>query len=275
MAEIDPRIVRVGIEVDGRLRVYEGLSIVISGTKFANANQDEATIKICGLEKSVRDYLVTQTSPFVKTRTPKEVIVWAGRASYGVTQIYRGSIVSASVSQPPDIWTELKAQTGAAAALKIIVQSQPENTKLSQIARQIAKDLDANLSFEAVDKFVKNYMHSGAATKQIDRLEDCGDVNVYLDGNNLVVKDKNVPLSGKVRILNIDTGMIGVPQFNEWGVKVSMLLDNQTVIGGALDIRSKLYPAANGKYAIYKLGFEIASRDTPFYYHAEAVRIPD
>ena len=54
--------------------------------------------------------------------------------------------------------------------------------------------------------------------------------------------------------------------------KVKMLLDNQTRLGGGLRITSNIYPAVNGEYVIYKLGFQISSRDTPFYYIAEAAR---
>lgn len=51
-----------------------------------------------------------------------------------------------------------------------------------------------------------------------------------------------------------------------------MLFDNQTVLGGGINITSKLNPAANGAYTVFKLGFELASRDTPFYYIAEGTR---
>ncbi len=66
--------------------------------------------------------------------------------------------------------------------------------------------------------------------------------------------------------------MIGIPEFTEQGIKVKMLLDNQTKLGGGLRITSSIYPAVNGDYVIYKLGFDIATRDTPFYYIAEAAR---
>ena len=55
-------------------------------------------------------------------------------------------------------------------------------------------------------------------------------------------------------------------------LKVKFLLDNQTTLGSSLEIQSQQYPAANGTYVIYKLGFQIANRDTPFYYIAEAAR---
>lgn len=99
-----------------------------------------------------------------------------------------------------------------------------------------------------------------------------GGINVFIDDNTLVVKDAYVPLTNTLRILSAETGMIGIPEFTEQGIKVKFLLDNRTTLGGSLRIDSKQYPAANGDYVIYKLGFQIATRDTPFYYIAEAAR---
>jgi hypothetical protein len=66
--------------------------------------------------------------------------------------------------------------------------------------------------------------------------------------------------------------MIGMPQLDVQGITVKFLLDSDPVLGGAVEIQSKLYPACNGVYAIYKLDFEIANRDTPFYWIAKASR---
>jgi len=99
-----------------------------------------------------------------------------------------------------------------------------------------------------------------------------GRVNAYVDDKELVVKEFNAPLEKRTRIVNIDTGMVGIPEFTEQGIKVKMLFDNQTVLGGALEVTSRLNPAVNGTYTVFKLGFELASRDTPFYYIAEATR---
>lgn len=274
MPELDPRIVRVGFEINGQLRQYEGLSIIASGTKYANPNSDECTLKIANLSKELRDYLATETSPFNANKSPKIMVLEAGRVSYGYSEIYRGNIQTVSISQPPDTWLEVQALTGSEKATEVVSVTKPAKISLQKIAEEVAKGLGASLTFQASDKQLANYIFAGGNLSQIKLLADAGDIDAYLDGNTLVVKDKNVPLTGKVRVLNKDTGLIGIPQITEFGVRATMLLDNQTTIGGALDITSDIYPAVNGKYAIYKMSFDVSSRDTPFYYHAEAVRIP-
>lgn len=269
----DPRIIRIGIEVGGQLKIYENLTMKASGTKYANANQDECEVTLLNMVKETRDYILTETSPFNQNKKPKRLIVEAGRQSYGVSRIFAGDITAAKPSQPPDIGLTIKALTGNYAKGNIIARNQPAQTSLKRISQSVADDLGVTLDFQASDKTISNYSFSGGALKQIDKLGDTGAVDAYLDDNVLVVKDMNVPLTGKTRILNLDTGMIGLPELTEQGIKVQFLLDNQTTLGSALDITSKINPSANGQYGIYKLGFEIATDELPFYWIAEGKRI--
>jgi len=271
--ELDPRIVRVGIEVNGRVKYYEGLDIRAQGMKFANPNQNECEVRIDNMDKATRDYILTETSPFNLNRTPKRLIIEAGRQSYGTTIIFTGDITASDVSQPPDIGVTLKALTGNFKKGDVISRSKGSQCSLKTICQGVAGDIGATLDFQAKDKNISNYSYTGGALKQLNSLQDSGDYDVYLNNNVLVVKDRNVPLNNRLRILNLDTGMIGIPELTEQGLKVTFLLDNQTEIGGALEVTSQIFPSINGKYAIYKLGFDIASRDVPFYYIAECKRI--
>lgn len=270
----DPRILRVGLEINGQLVWYgEEFQIAVRGTKYANPLQDECEVKISNLSIERQNFLLTETSPFNDNRTPKRLIVECGRKSYGTTRIFMGDIVQAYPSAPPDIILTIKAQTGAFNKGKLVAKNQPGKRKLSELSKEVARDLGVDVDFQATDKDISSYTYNGSATKQIDKLGEAGAVNVYLDGNVLVVKDVNIPLNGRLRKLSQDTGMIGQPMVNENGVKVKMLADNQTTLGGALEILSQYNPAVNGTYSIYKLGFELTSRDVPFYFEADTIRI--
>lgn len=273
MAEIDPRIVRVSIEIRGQIRVYDGLAITASGEKFANANQNETTVKIANLSKDVRDYLATECSPFNADRTRKKLLLEVGRRSYGTFVLYAGDITSVTIGQPPDIWVELKCLTGDFDKGNLIARSQSGLAKLSTIAQQIAQDLNLALSFEATDKQISSYSFTGGALRQVDKLSAIGMVNAYVDDGRLIVKNQNTPMVGLVRVVDLDSGMVGKPEFTEQGIKVKFLIDNLTQLGSELIVRSVTSPTANGRYEIYKLSFDVASRDTPFYYTAEAKRL--
>lgn len=273
MQELDPRIIKVGIEVNGKVKIYQDLDIAISGTKYANPLQNECEIKITNIDRVTTDYILTETSPYNKNKTPKSVFVEAGRKSFGVSRIYVGNITSSSISQPPDVALTLKCLTKNYDKGNLVTRNSLPRANLSAISQQVANDLNLALDFQAADRVISNYAFTGAALKQVNKISESGKVNAYVDDAVLVVKDLNVPLKNRIRVLNIDSGLIGTPEFTEEGVKVKYLIDTTTRLGGALRIQSKMNPAINGDYTIYKLSFEIASRDVPFYWIAEAKRI--
>ena len=273
MADLDPRVVRFGVEYNGKVKWFEGLAITAVGMKYANANQNECEIQVSNLNRETRDTILTETSPFNKNNTPKRMFLDAGRVSYGTKRIFVGDIVAVSVSQPPDITITLKSLTKNFAKGDIVARNHTSNTPMSRISQGVADDLGLSLDFQAEDKGVANYTFTGGALKQVAILNAAGGVSCYVDDDSLIVKGSNVPLEGPIRELNLDSGMIGIPDITEQGVKVQFLLDNTTRLGSGLKLTSKLYPTLNGTYVIYKLGFNVASRDVPFYWIATCKRI--
>jgi hypothetical protein len=273
MQEFDLRVIKVGVEVNGRINIYQDLAIEARGSKYANANQDECEIRLSNVTKEVHDYILSQTSPFNSNATPKKIYIEAGRVSYGVTRIFTGNVVTAETTNPPDVTLILKCLTGNYLKGKVVSNGGSNLTQLSTLSQQVASDLGATLDFQATDKQVANYSFTGAALKQISKIGDAGGVNAYLDNETFIVKNANAPLNGKVTIVNEETGMIGIPETTEQGVRVKFFMDGGTTLGSMLKINSKIYPAVNGSYVIYKLDFEIANRADPFFWIAEAKRL--
>lgn len=271
MPQIDPRIVRVSLELDGEVRTYDGLAVTARGSKTTGATRNECEITIDNLSRDVRNSILTDTSPFTKTRKRRRVIVEAGRQRDGVFRLFEGEVVSSSPSQPPDISLTIRAQTGAYHAGVIVARAGSSLERVSSIAARVASDLGVSLQFEAEDKQVSNPSFTGAALRQVDLLGALG-YNAYLDDQTLVVKNLGVPLAGRTRILNKDTGLVGVPEVTERGVKVTCLLDRHLAVGGALELESDLNPSCNGAYAIFKLDFDVATHAEPFYHIIEASR---
>jgi hypothetical protein len=271
-ATFDPRIIRLGIDIGGRIKVFEDLYIAAAGTKYASAQQNECEIRVANLSSADRDYLLTETSPFNTNRVPKSVTLEAGRQSMGVAQIYRGDIITCIPSQPPDTMLTLKCLTGQFQKGQIVSVSGNATSSLSELAQQCSDAFGLPLQFAATDKRVANYSFTGSLAEQTDSLNCFPDVDVFVDDNTFVVKDRNKPLPTIARLLNEQTGLIGIPQLTERGVKVTYLLDNTSQLGGALRVESKAYPTVTGNYIIYSLAFEVSNRDVPFYWIAECKR---
>lgn len=272
--QIDPRIVKVTLEVNGQLKTYASpLFITANGMKYANALQNECDVVLNNLDRETQDYILTETSPYNLNRTPKTIRVEAGRQSYGTSLIYQGNIVTSSVTQPPDVGVTLKCLTGNFIKGNVITRNQPGSASLNQISQQINQDLGTILNFSATNKNIANYAFAGSALNQVAALNAMGGISAYVDDGVLVVKNLYDPRPGPLKIISASTGMIGIPEFTEQGLKVKFLIDNQTTLGGLARVISQQYPAANGDYVIYKLGFQISTRETPFYYIAEMLRI--
>lgn len=272
MTVIDQRILRVGIEVSGQINWYEGLAITASGSKSVSDTQNTCDVTITNLSRDVRNYILTETSPFNKNRTPKKLIVEAGRVSTGTARLFVGNITRSSPTQPPDIGLDLTAQTGAFKKGELVARSAAAKDQLSAIAGRVGQDLEASVVFEAQDKLIANYSFNGGALRQVNALAEAGGVDAYLDDETLVVKDRGKPLKNRVKIIDNTTGMIGIPEATERGVSVKILFDLQTELGNQIDLTSELNPALNGSYTIYKVDFDLASRDTPWYLNLEASR---
>lgn len=272
MSVIDLRILRIGIEVSGEMLTFEDLAMSARGSKFGSETQNTCDVEIINLSADVRNYILTETSPFNKNRTPKRLYVEAGRVSTGTARIFVGEIVSSSPSQPPDIGLKIKAQTGAHKKGDLVARSAPAREKLSTIAKGVAGDIGATLEFEATDKTIANYSYSGAALKQVGALASAGGVDVFQDDDVLVVKDAGKPRRERVKVVNAGTGMLGIPEATERGVSVTTLFDLQTELGGRMDLTSELNPALDGSYVIYKADFDLANRAENWYYDLEASR---
>lgn len=269
---IDLRRIRVGIEVSGRIQWYERMRVKASGTKYANPLQNECSVSIDGLNATTRNMLLTETSPYKKTKQPSRLILEAGRVSTGLFRIFTGDIVSAEPSSPPDVTLTLKAKTGNSSARDIVSSSSGALSRLSEIAEGVARDCGVRLDFQAADKNVANWYFCGPALKQVERLQDGGAVKAFIDDDVLHVKDADQGVKGRVKIINQNSGMVGLPKATEKGVDVTWLIDSESSLGGTLRLESKFNPSLNGDYIIEQLKFDIASHDDPFFYQATCKR---
>lgn len=271
---IDLRRIRIGIEVDGGINWYEdqNMNVTASGTKYANPLQNDCTAVISGLSTATRDYILTETSPFNSNRTPKRLIVEAGRVSSGVFRLFVGDIISSEPGSPPDVNLTIKAKTQNAQSGNIIAVDGAATQKLSAIADRVAREIGVALDFVATDKNIANFSYTGAALKMIELLQQAGRVRAFIDDEVLIVKDYGKSHIGRIKVLNQESGMVGIPKPTESGLDVQYIIDGESLLGGMLRIDSRMFKAVNGDYIIDELKFEVSSHGDAFFYTAKCSR---
>lgn len=252
-----------------------GLAITANGQKFANPIQDECRLSIANLAPNIRNQLLTQLTNFNYNQERKTMSLYAGRVSTGLFLLYSGDITQCYPSQPPDITLNVECKTAQFYKFNILAQANAITTPMSTIAKQVADSMGLTLQFEATDKNVQNYSYTGSALKQVNSISDLGSVDTYIDGKILVVKNRGQSLQNVRYALNSKNGMIGIPQPTDWGVQVRSFLVPNARVGCGIDLTSVLNPLLNGAYTCYKLGFQIASREVPFYTIFEATKFPE
>lgn len=267
----DERIVQIGIQNENEeITYYEGLDITVQGTRYGTESINECQIRIDNLTAPHRDLILKSTSPYFLLNRPRVfIVVNAGRKSYGAVPVYFGSVSRSSITQPPDIGLILNCQTLYDQNINIISYSGPARSGLKSIAQKAASDLGVTLNFQTIDKQVANFSFSGDALTYVQKMSELGNYDVTIDNKVLIVKDKNIPLKVPPKVISEATGMIGIPEIIETGVRVKFLFDNNTQLFQNITLKSILNPSVNGNYELFKLSFDLSSRNTPFYWIAE------
>ena len=269
---IDSRIINVGIEIDGVLKKYDGLKIKASGTKRSNPTQNDCTITITNLKEETRDFLLSSVDKRNKKKAPR-VTLEVGRKSIGSYVIFIGDIIGAESTPPPNIDVTIKCKTNNQNNAKIIVKSSELDLKLKDIAQECAQNNGLDLTFQAKDKTVAGYSFNGTASQQIVYLQRIGGVSCFVDDGVLLVTDKGAALSDRVKVLNIASGLVGIPTKTPKGAQIVFLIDAETKVGGVIRLQSKADKTINGDYRVNELKFDIDTHGDSFFYTAEAVRI--
>jgi hypothetical protein len=274
MTSIDLRLLRASINFDNQTTVYDNLAIQAVGSKTASPTENTTTVKIANIKNETLNNILTNSSPFVKEsdRVRQSIKIEAGRVSTGLSTVYIGDITQVSMTQKPDVWAVIKASTAQFFKGDYVTVVGGQVNTVNSISEIVAGQLGLSLKFEADDKEITNYSFSGSPTKQMRLIEQLGTYDAYIDDDELVVKNLKQPINGGIKLINKDTGLVGIPEITEFGVKVTFLYDSTVKTGSRVRIESTIYEDINGEYIVSKLDFNLTNRNTPFYYIAECER---
>lgn len=250
------------------LKRIDGLAIKGKVSRKGGSTQAEAQISIANLPNEDIEYLTTFTSPYMRPKTKKLIRVYAGYSQTGYGQIFSGDIEEAIPQDMPDTWLNIKAKS-LSYANRTPLSFGVNNITSKDLAQGIAKELGLNFDWKATSqKSFDSFHHTGSQTGLIREYNKLDDVTMYEDNGVLRVVDKvnSRPTSDKgVKLISKDTGMIGLPEPDQYGVKVKCLLDASLNLSKWIKLQSVKLPTLNGYYQVYDLDFDFANREQNFY----------
>jgi len=282
---MDKRICYVQIQTPEGDKEIHNIAIKGRITRKMSETGSECKISIANLAREDVEYLTTYVSPYVDQSKRKKINVFAGYESTGVGMIFAGDIYSALPEGLPDTWLNIEAKTNYFEQQNIITYSQ-ESAPVKDIATNLAGQLGYELSWQSKSqKIIDAFNFNGAKAKLLNKLNQMGNFRAFIDNNILYVIDKdeeppeeneppqtysgkprnNQKESGTIKIINGDTGLIGLPQPDEYGVKIKVLLDPSVAIGDWFKLVSQRLPIVNGFYQVYEMTYDFATREPQYY----------
>lgn len=278
---MDKRICYVQIQTPSGDKEIHNIGIKGRITRKMSETGSTCKISIANLAREDVEYLTTYTSPYIDQSKRKRINVFAGYESTGVGQIFSGDIYSALPEGMPDTWLNIEAKTEYYNQQNIIT-FQHSNISAKNIAQNIASELNCDLVWRSkTEKLIDSFNFAGAKAKLIDRLNKVAFIRAFIDNNTLYVIDANEQppqeetpkeykgsarkTAGTIKYISEESGMIGIPQPDEQGVKVKVLLDPTVKIGDWFKLESKLLPIVNGLYQVYEMTYDFATREPQYY----------
>lgn len=281
---MDKRIAYVQIQTPDGDKQIENIGLKFRVTRKMSETGSDADVSIANLSREDVEYLTTYTSPYVDQSKKKRINVFAGYESTGVGQIFSGDIYSALPDGLPDTWLNIKAKTEFYNKQNIITYSQTAATT-KEIALNISQQLDCELSWQSKSqKTIDCFNFVGGKAKLLNKLNLMDNFYAFIDNNILYVIDKDeeppqeneTPKSytgknqsnrreaGTILLLN-ENNLLGIPQPDEFGVKVKILIDPTINLGDWFKLESKRLPIVNGFYQIYEMTYDGATREPQYY----------
>ena len=274
---MDKRICYVQIQTPSGDKEIHNISLHGKITRKMSETGSSADISIANLAREDVEYLTTYTSPYVDQSKKKRINIFAGYESTGVAQIFSGDIYSALPEGKPDTWLNIKAKTEFFNQQNIITMTQ-NNITAKNLAQNVSSELKTEFVWRSkLQKTIDNFNFAGAKAKLINRLNKIGGIRAFIDNNTLYVVDideeppkeetqnSSTKESGTIKLINKDSGMIGIPQPDEFGVKVKILLDPAVNLGDWFKLESEMLPIVNGFYQIYEMSYDFATREPQYY----------
>lgn len=289
---MDKRIAYVQIQTPSGDKEIRNIGMKFRVNRKMSETGSTANVSIANLSREDVEYLTTYMSPYIDQSKRKKINIFAGYENTGVGLIFSGDIYSALPEGLPDTWLNIEAKTNYYNQQNIISYSSTAATT-KQIAENYAAQSGLQLVWESTSqKVIDSFNYSGAKAKMLNALNKMDDFIIFIDNGLLKVMDKiserpaqiepekqaTAPQStqtrqdvsttkkaGYVKYINQDSGLIGIPQPDEYGVKFKVLLDPTINLGDWIYLASKRLPIVNGYYQVYELTFDGATRETQFY----------
>lgn len=211
-----------------------------TATIYGMALQDMVQLNTYGVQIS--------TSKFENAAT---VAISAGDTQNGTSLIYIGQINEAYIdlTDPPNVALKFTAYTGLYDNLvKATPSSYQGEVKISQIMQDLANKLPSVNTVENTlqnDVTLRNPYKAGSYLQQMREFAIEAGIEANIDDGVLVLSTPGTFRQGGGQLISKDTGMIGSPSFNAFGIIVKTIFNPNISFLDQIQVNSIVIPATS------------------------------
>lgn len=232
------------------------------GETFPRAN-----IGICNLSQENIDYLINFFKAYSPELMQKRIRLYIGYNDVAVC-IFDGNVIETTLTSPPDMWFNFNAIFRADALYNNISISLSNEVTVKQVFEAVSSAMNMNLDWQASSqKKLQSFIKDGSIQSILGDLKSIDDsieyniIGNFSGDNNGVIrvfdkidnKEYNVPSWQKIFNITASTGLLGVPQFDCYGAKISCMLNPNIQFNDIIDLTSLYQKIGTGRYIVSKV----------------------
>ena len=208
-----------------------------------------ATIDVYNLQPKTRAELFLDYFDFTNIQ---KVELEAGYYGGKFDLIYRGRIVSCRTrKEHTDNITTIEAQSGMFVLDSYISSSLNGGEYTSGIAEKVlAQQTELEKSYIQPEA-VQIPRPVALMGNEMSVLQTYTKGKTFIDNEKVISIDENTVIDGDVRVIDDETGLLGVPEREQVTLKVRCIFEPRIKVGQGLEISSKIAPEFDGQYKVW------------------------
>ncbi len=180
------------------------------------------------------------------------------------TLIYRGNIINAwpDFRGMPEVYFSIQAMGGYTQKLQAAAPiSFKGATNVATVMEQLAGRMGYAFENNGVDMPLSDIYLANTSLEQAKRLAWMAGVDLYVDDTVLAIMPKGQPRVAQVPVISRESGLVGYPTYDAWGVNFRCLFNPSITFGGAVQLETDL-AQARGQWIVTSLSHHLQA-ETP------------
>lgn len=244
----------------GNTVIIEDLGMTAKIDKAGPPEFGKCSVEIYGLSLEVMEQLSTLSMHPLFIRR-NYLNVFAGDDQNGMTQVFAGTITSATVdmNSAPEIKFKIEARIGFFGSLtaqgpSAISGTQPASTFIENQAKK------AGFLFEnqGVNTQLKNCVFTGSPVEQMKQAARQIGAELVIDDTKVILIPNGSAVKGTVPVLSAQTGLLGYPTMTQNGIECKAIFNPDFRFAGIVEIKS-IVPKVSGQWRIIKLSHSLSA----------------